>query len=120
MGTRGLLVRPPWIHLISSGSKTWELRSRNCRLRERVYLLEPRTHRVRGSVLIVGSFRIDKDLLVLHTQKHCVPPDHLTTLAQNWREVWVWEMQEPQPENKRYLHPRGAQTWVKNMQRLLF
>jgi hypothetical protein len=36
---RGLIIRSPWIELIVSGRKVWELRPANCRLRGSIALI---------------------------------------------------------------------------------
>ena len=50
---RALIVRQPWIDLILSGEKTWEMRSRPTNVRGRIGLIE------QGTGLIVGECFLD-------------------------------------------------------------
>jgi hypothetical protein len=49
---KGLIVDEPWISLIISGKKTWEMRSRNTLVRGRIALIR------KGSKAVVGVAEI--------------------------------------------------------------
>jgi len=110
---RALIVRNPWIDLILSGQKTWEMRSRPTNVRGAIGLIEA------GSGLIVGSTTITDSLDEIifdesicsygHRDKHCIDNDIAIDI---WRYPWVLSdtkrFEAPVP----YQHPRGAVVWV--------
>ena len=108
---RALIIRKPWIDLILSGRKTWEMRSRPTNIRGRIGLIE------QGSGFIVGECNLD----------HCGESitnynlgwgDHLHLISDRdllvkWHVPWVLSCARRYEKPIPYKHPRGAVTWVK-------
>ncbi len=110
---RALIVDHPWIELLLSGVKPWEMRSRHTHIRGRIGLI------AKGSGMILGSIELTDSLplqtyreMVAATAKHHIPNERLKEL-QNWRYPWVMERPIRFVEPRPYKHPRGAVTWVK-------
>ena len=51
---KGLIIDQPWIGMILSGSKTWEMRSRNTAVRGRIALIRKGSKAVVGVADLVG------------------------------------------------------------------
>jgi len=108
---RALIVRKPWIDLILSGEKMWEMRSAPTKIRGRIGLIEA------GSGLIVGECDlscvldpIDEHDAYMSYRLHRVKD---VSLLEKWKYPWVMtdpkRYQNPIP----YQHPKGAVIWVK-------
>ena len=54
---RGLIIKQPWIELILSGKKTWEMRSRPTHIRGKIGLIEQGTGLIVGEVEIIDCLR---------------------------------------------------------------
>jgi hypothetical protein len=109
----GLVIRRPWIDLILSGKKIWEIRGTNTEKRGEIALIES------GSQYIVGIARLTKVLgpltlidFQLHKEKHCATPEELTSLP--YPDTYAWELSDAEPlmEPISYEHPHGAIIWV--------
>ena len=112
MINRGLIIRQPWIELILSGQKMWEMRSKPTRIRGRIGLIEQGSGLIVGEAELTGSldpFR-DAEQMVYTRSLHRVDDLDLLTI---WRYPWRLEgarrFEKPIP----YDHPKGAVTWVK-------
>lgn len=53
---KGLIIDQPWIGLILSGKKTWEMRKTACHHRGRIALIRKGSGQVVGTADIVNSF----------------------------------------------------------------
>ena len=106
---RALIIRKPWIDLILSGQKSWEMRSRLTNVRGKVGLIESGSGLVVGSVEIINSFTLNPDCFAETRLQHRV--DDLD-LLKKWGCVWsligAKRFKAPIPYN----HPRGAVVWV--------
>lgn len=113
MALKGLIIRRPWIDLILSGQKTWEMRSQATSSRGLVALIE------KGSGNVVGVARLDGSLppirpsdMPLHFAKHRVPQQLVEEPGFNWLTPWVVtdarRLDNPIP----YCHKSGAVIWV--------
>lgn len=108
---RALIVRKPWIDLILSGDKCWEMRSKPTKIRGRIGLIE------QGTGLIIGECDLDHsqilplDKLELEAYRCFHQVDDLS-LLDKWRFPWelknVKRYEQPIP----YQHPKGAVIWV--------
>lgn len=108
---KGLIIKQPWMDLILSGEKTWEMRSYMPKYRGPLALIQ------QGSGLIVGIARLvdvldpmDTVELMRHFDKHRV--DYFNTPeAAKWVSPWVMESVkriEPVP----YERKSGPVIWV--------
>jgi hypothetical protein len=76
---KGLLIKSPWIDLILSGKKVWEIRGKNTQNRNTIALIKS------GTKTIVGLARITEvkgpftsiDDFKLHSDKHLTPDDEI-------------------------------------------
>lgn len=109
----GLMIKRPWIDLILSGKKTWEIRGSNTEKRGAIALIES------GSKHIVGIARLVKvrgplelSDYVHYKSYHLATPDELSELP--YPHTYAWELADAEPllEPVKYEHPLGAITWV--------
>lgn len=108
---KALIIKKPWIDLILSGQKTWEMRSRKTHFSGWIGLIE------QGSGLIVGKAFLtcgtrkpsDQELIENHS-KHLVND---MALLKKWCYSWELEKAERFENPIGYKHPNGAVTWVK-------
>lgn len=109
---RALIVRQPYLDLILSGLKTWEMRSRPTSIRGRIGLIEQGTGLIVGECTISGS-----DGVPLDSGEHDLFYDYHRVsdydLLEKWCYAWRLESAKRYEEPIPYNHPRGAVTWVK-------
>lgn len=111
---KALVIRSPWIELILSGQKTWEMRSRATRIRGPIALIKA------GSGLVVGTAEISDCLPALneaemraHQQHHRIPEsEQASAMANRWTTPWVLSKVHALKDPVPYQHPSGAVTWV--------
>ncbi len=107
---KGLIIRSPWIYLILSGQKTWEIRGANTRIRGRIALIKSGTGCVFGTVELVDCVPLD----LMSYQGHIA--EHRVTAAQSlpYPKTFAWIMAHPVRLDKPvpYRHPQGAVIWV--------
>lgn len=112
--TRALVIASPHIDRILSGEKTWEMRSRNCRIRGPIGLIKKGSGQVVGLAEITGVIGpLSPDELLANQNKHRIDPKLLAQPAfAKWNRAWVLSnvtvLSTPVP----YVHPNGAQSWV--------
>ena len=107
-----LIVKNPWLDMILSGSKTWEIRGVHTKKRGKIHLaLSGGGGRIVGGCRLVDSFPIDRAELEKHVDKHCI--DNTNTITYPRPHAWV--MLDPVRYDKpfAYKHPYGAIKWVK-------
>lgn len=113
MALKGLIIRQPWIGLILSGQKTWEMRSRGTAVRGPIALIE------KGSGAVVGVAELSASLPPLRASdmganfdKHRIPQNLVDEPGYNWLTPWVIgnarRLDRPVP----YRHKSGAVIWV--------
>ena len=109
---RALIIRQPWIELILSGEKNWEMRSTPTKIRGRIGLIE------QGTGVIVGEAVLERNGIPLTNYAtaqatksfHCV--DDLS-LLKKWRYPWILSSVKRYEQPVPYDHPKGAVTWVR-------
>lgn len=113
--TKAIIIDEPWISLISSGEKTWEMRKSGCKYRGTVGLIR------KGSGQVVGVARIVDSLLPLSTSeayaagepRHRIPEARQEQARRDgWNTPWVLADARPLAEPVSYRHPSGAVIWV--------
>jgi hypothetical protein len=108
---RALIVRQPWVDLILSGQKTWEMRSRKTNVVGSVGIIEQGTGLIVGRAVITGgAYRPTQEELLSNHARHCVDD---IALLEKWCFAWTLEQAERFEKPIAYDHPRGAVTWVK-------
>ena len=107
---KGLVIREPWIDLILSGEKTWEMRSRHTSYRRWLALVR------KGSGLVSGVCRIESVGAALTSSQMVASYDHhripeamiLSGEVAKWTTPWkladIQVLAKPVP----YHHPNGA------------
>ncbi len=109
----GLVIKEPWIDLILSGKKTWEIRGTRTKTKTNVALIKSGSGRIIGTCDIVGClgpFLLDD--LKASKQLHCVPDDQLQIV--NYRKIYAWVISNARglEDPIEYQHPSGAVIWV--------
>ena len=107
-----LLVKNPWLDLILSGRKTWEIRDTQTKQRGKIHLaLSGAGGRIVGQCHITRSFAFDKDVLAKKIAKHRIKDLAIVKYAR----PHVWELSRALRYKQPfvYSHPQGATKWVK-------
>lgn len=111
---KALVIRSPWIDLILSGTKTWEMRTKPTSIRGRIALIKA------GSGLIYGEAELTDCLPAQSIEQmqqsirfHGIPESQVMgAIKNNWTTPWVLRNIEKYALPKPYSHPIGAVTWV--------
>lgn len=108
--SKALLIREPWVDLILSGQKTWEMRSSMTKFRGKFCIAKS------GSGLLVGEATLVDCFLTTPTQrsvdyisKHGVSS---VDLLSKWSFAWVLSDVIRYDCPIAYEHPQGAVIWV--------
>lgn len=112
---RGLIIRRPYIDMILSGKKTWEMRSTHTKVRGRIALIEAGYGMIVGEADLVDSLEFDfKDSVTCweHQSKHGLTFEDFPKLDK-WSHAWVLENVIKYKRPIPYNHPQGAVIWVK-------
>lgn len=107
---RGLIIKKRWLDLIIEGVKTWEIRNSNCRIRERIGLIQSGSGHVMGCADLVDSISLTLEEFPEHFDKHRVPIEEL-----RYNKIYAWVLANPKKLTKPipYDQKRGAIKWVK-------
>ena len=111
----GLLIQEPWISLILSGRKTWEMRTRACHKRGRIALVRARSGLVVGTADIVDCLPplTSVEAYAAAERFHAIPPhEQMDAFEGGWRTPWVLTNARPFSAPVPYRHPSGAVIWV--------
>lgn len=106
---KALVIRQPWVDLILSGEKTWELRGSATSFRGRFAVIQSGTGTVVGIcqlVAVVGPLAAGD--LAESTAKHRVPCRPRYRRPHAWVLEGAERLRRPVP----YRHPSGAVIWV--------
>lgn len=107
---RALIVRKPYADLIVTGAKPWELRSRKVNIRGRIGIIQAGSGLIIGEVDLIGWHEYSYLNLVNAKMMHLVD-DH--KMLRKWPIAWVLENPLKYETPVKYVHPPGAQSWVK-------
>lgn len=112
--TRALIIDEPWLSEILAGRKIWELRTKPCRIRERIGLIRAGSGKIFGVATVVDSLpKLSKAQMLRTTAQHRVPKSHVPAAYEaGWRTPWVLGSVQVLARPRRYRHPSGAVTWV--------
>ena len=77
---RGLIIKTPWIDYILNGSKSWELRTKNSKIRGRIFL-------IRSGGDIEGEIHISESIGPLEPQELLSNLDKLQVSAERINEI---------------------------------
>ena len=109
---KGLIIKEPWISLILSRRKTWELRSRDTRVRGRIALIRKGSGTVIGVADLVGTLpKLSRSKLISNVKKHQAPAREFRG---DLKYTTAWVLRRAMRLNKpvAYRHPAGAVIWV--------
>ena len=109
---KGLIIKEPWISLILSRKKTWELRSRDTRVRGRIALIRKGSGTVVGVAELVGTLpKLSRSRLISNVKKHRTPRREFHG---DLKHTTAWVLRRAARLNKpvAYRHPSGAVIWV--------
>jgi hypothetical protein len=109
---KGLIIAEPWIGLILAGRKTWEMRSRDTRVRGPIALIRKGSKTVVGIAELVDTRpNLSMGALRANGAKHRVPVADIGRDFK-WTTAWVLENARPLSRPVPYPHPAGAVIWV--------
>lgn len=113
--SRALLVREPWIGLILSGRKDWEMRGRATAARGLVGLIRSGSGTVVGLAEILGcGDPLDERGLLDNVHRHGIPSERIREVAaRGWVVPWLLGGVRPLRRPVPYRHPQGAVGWVR-------
>lgn len=112
---KAIVIREPYVSLILTGEKTWEMRKASCRYRGPVALIG------KGSGTVVGTAEIVDSLPSIQSPEayaeaepmHRVPPSlQQQAFSDGWRTPWVLTKGRRLISPVPYKHPYGAVIWV--------
>lgn len=107
---RGLIIDSPYIDLILSGDKIWEMRTKKTKIRGKIGLIK------KGSGLIFGECEIVDSLEEITLEEaECLKNFHAVedvSLLGKWKYPWVIRNVIKYENPIKYNHPRGAVIWV--------
>lgn len=109
---KGLIIREPWISLILSRKKTWELRSRDTRVRGRIALIRKGSGTVIGVAELVATLpKLSRSKLISNVKKHQTPRREFRKELK-YTTAWVLRRAVRLHKPVAYRHPAGAVIWV--------
>ena len=107
-----LIVKNPWLDLILSKEKTWEIRDAQTKQRGKVHLaLSGAGGRIVGQCHITDSVAIDKITMRTTFSKHRIKD--LARITYRRPHAWVLSKARRYMKPFVYSHPQGAIKWVK-------
>ncbi len=112
-----LIMLPHWGEKILKYKKTFEIRSSGTKkVGERVALAYSRTGKLYGSVKIVASRPLTKEVWENNKDKHQIYGLSYEELIERYPHPYVWELKDPIlfSEPRPYVHKKGAVIWVKD------
>ena len=113
--SKGLVIASPWISLILSGQKDWEMRGRGTDHRGWFALIWKGMGEVYGvSKLIDVRPSLNEEEMIANFDRHRIPEESIRAgEVAGWTTPWVLSDVIRLPRPVRYKHPSGAVTWVK-------
>ncbi|RRJ54717.1 ASCH domain-containing protein [Paenibacillus oralis] len=107
---KGLIVRDPWIEMLLSGFKTWEIRSKPTSIRGKIGLIKSGTKKIFGEINIIDCVEIPVTDFNRYFEFH-----HVQDISSfGYSKIFAWVMQNPirYAEPKPYIHRPGCVVWV--------
>jgi hypothetical protein len=109
---KGLIIDEPWVSMIIAGKKTWEMRSRDTKIRGRIAIIRKGSKAVVGVADLVGTvLKLSRSDLRANVAKHQVRASGAGENSK-YDTGWVLERARPLPQPVPYRHPAGAVIWV--------
>lgn len=109
---KALIIAEPWIGRVLACEKTWEVRSRDTRVRGRIGLIRKGSGTVVGVAELVGRLpKLPISKLRANTARHGVRAEEIGDDFK-WDTAWVLDRARPLSAPVPYPHPAGAVIWV--------
>ena len=93
--TRALKLDHRWLQLLLDGSKTWEIRSSNTKLRGRVALASTETKLLHGDVEIVDCTPLSRKDFAANVPQHRVEDPETAAKVHKYKKIFAWHMARP-------------------------
>lgn len=106
---KALIVKKEWLEKIFNDNKTWELRSRNTKIRGKIKLIESGSGTIIGECELVDSIKITEKDFFDNLNKHKVND---VSVLKKWNYAWVIKNARKYDKAIKYNHPKGAVIWV--------
>ena len=109
---RGLIIKSPYIEEILAGTKKWEIRGSNTKIRGQIALIKSGSSKIFGTVNIVESKEITMD--EYRTWKIGRGANVDEVIESPYKRIFAWVLEKPVifKEPIVYKHPMGAIIWV--------
>lgn len=109
---KGLIIRDPWITMILSGLKIWEIRNSKTNIRGKIYLIKSKSGMIFGEVDLIDCIKINEDDYIKNRDKHNIPEDY--KLPYSFDNMYAWVMCNPIIYDKPipYEHKKGVVKWI--------
>lgn len=119
---KGLVIDAPWISLILSGQKDWEMRSTGTAHRGWFGLIWKGMGSVYGVARLTGAGGpLSTQEMVEAFEHHRIPEEMIRSGAvAKWNRPWFLTNVIRLPTPVRYKHPNGAVTWVEFAEHVSF
>lgn len=98
--------------MILNGNKTWEIRRRNAKIRERIALGNTKIKRCVGYARIVNSIEMTVNELKKHNDKHQAN-DFLEKYADGRKTLFVWILEDVEVKAKLESYSYSTGSWCK-------
>jgi hypothetical protein len=109
---RCLKIDDDWVNSILSGKKTWEIRTRNTNIRERIALGNTKTKCYVGYATIVDSVEMTVAEMSKHNDMHQAN-DFLRQYAKNRETLFAWILKDIENEPNPKLYTFSTGSWCK-------
>lgn len=107
---RVLIMKPKWGILILDGNKSWEIRRTDCKFRGRFGIAYSGTSAIFGTVELVDSFPLTKELFETQFNKHFINC-RFEDLPSSYKYVWVLKDAHRLQKPIAFKRKRGALIW---------
>lgn len=120
--SKGLVIDAPWISLILSGQKDWEMRSTGTSHRGWFGLIWKGMGSVYGIARLAGAGGpMSPQEMIAAFEHHRIPEEMIRSGAvAKWNRPWFLTDVIRLPTPVRYKHPNGAVTWVELSENVRF
>ena len=110
-----LLIRQPWLELILSGEKTWDMRNMPTNIRHKILLAEPGTGLCSGQAIIDHVLKIERADFASYADLHQVRSPEGYAIIDKWASIYAWQLRDVTrlSVQRPFKHPQGAITWVR-------
>jgi hypothetical protein len=101
-----------WVNLILSGKKTWELRTRNTYIREKIALGNTKTKCYVGYATIDDSVEMTIPEILKHKDKHQAN-DFIKPYAKGKETLFIWVLKDIKAEHEPKAYSYSTGSWCR-------